>query len=69
MTHLSHNPGHGTANEFMVNSISAGDHYHCSPKAYKEMGIFLTPSMTAGFGSFDNQTIFPTLQHANIATI
>lgn len=36
MTHLSYNPGHGTANEFMANSISAGDHYHSSPKAYKE---------------------------------
>lgn len=51
MTHLSYNPGHGTANEFMVNSISAGDHYHCSPKAYQDMDLFNLYSLTAGFGS------------------
>lgn len=60
MTHLSHNPGHGTANEFMANSISAGDHYHFSLQAYKEMGISLTPSVTASLDPCDNKTIFKT---------
>lgn len=40
MTHLSHNPGHGTANKFMVNSISAGDHCRYSPEAHTDRDLF-----------------------------
>lgn len=40
LTHLSHSPGQGTAEEFMVNSIPAGNHYHCSPQAYKDRDLF-----------------------------
>lgn len=41
LTHLSHNPGQGGAEEFTVNSVPAGDHYRRRPNRHTRTAIFL----------------------------